>query len=89
MASMKKNIIDEDLKLPFKPDLIHISSYTPQFLYTIYLKVPIIRHYCAFEDFVKHPIYKKKDNSLCNFKLNADIHVVTVFLKIYLKIINF
>ena len=75
----KKNIIDEDLKLPFKPDLIHIIDwlhFDSQFLYSISnLKVPIIRHYCAFEDFCYfvHPIYKKKDNSLCNFKLNADI----------------
>ena len=64
----KKNIIDEDLKLPFKPDLIHIIDwlhFDSQFLYSISnLKVPIIRHYCAFEDFCYfvHPIYKKKEH---------------------------
>ena len=73
--SRKKNF-SEDLKLPFKPDLIHIIDlvhFNSQLVYKLCsYKVPIIRHICSFEDFCYFvsPIYYNEDNSLCKVELN-------------------
>ncbi len=75
---VEKDCDVNNLKLPFNPDIIHIIDwlhFDSQFLYSLKnLQVPIIRHYCAFEDFCYfvHPIYKNHDNSLCKFHLNAE-----------------
>lgn len=62
---------DNEIKLPFKPSIIHVIDWVNFDIHFLFhlkkFNVPIIRHINSFEDFCyfTHPIYKNKNKSLC------------------------
>ena len=75
----KKKDFSENLRLPFKPDLIHIIDlvhFNSQLVYELSkFNVPLIRHICSFEDFCYFvsPIFNNTNHSLCKVKLNETV----------------
>ena len=91
LNAFKKNndIVQENLQLPFKPDIIHVIDWVhinPNFINNLRkYNVPILRHVNSFEElcYFQHPIYQHNDNSLCQPPLKAEDCTRCITKKLY------